>query len=64
MEDALEFAKELIPNDAMKPILGKQYGYYHSALRAILNHIKNNPDDKNKFKYGIDQIDDGCFEIV
>lgn len=55
-----------ITNDPFKPvnrltkenIVGRQYGYRSSALRAI-RRVAKNPN-----RYGVNQIDEGCYEIV
>jgi hypothetical protein len=56
-----EYAK----SDAEKSLKGRQYGYRSSAERAINNQV-------NKYgalfvegqRYAINQLDDGCFEII
>lgn len=48
-----------------KTIVGKQYGYRSSAIRAITRfitrHFSNLPSGTI---FWVNQIDDGCFEIV
>jgi len=45
-------------------IIGKQYGYRSSALRAIRRwRIRYFAVMTNKFQYIVNRIDEGCYEI-
>ena len=56
-----EYAK----SDAEKSLHGKQYGHYSSASRAIKNQVKKYGQSfVDKQRYGINQLDADCFEII
>lgn len=60
-KDRNEYAK----SDAEKSLKGRQYGYRSSAKRAIKNQKKKYGTlFVEKQRYGINQLDDGCFEII
>lgn len=48
-----------------KTIVGKQYGYRSSALRAIRNYqIRFFPILRRGVKFLVNKIDEGCYEII
>jgi hypothetical protein len=47
-----------------KTIIGKQYGYRSSANRAIRKfQVKHFATIPKGFKFWVNQVDDGCYEI-
>jgi len=45
-------------------IIGKQYGHYSSAMRAIRNFKKQNANIiPNGFEFWANRLDEGCYEI-
>ena len=47
-----------------KTIIGRQYGYRSSALRAIHNFkIRHFTTIPKGFQFWVNQIDEGCYEV-
>lgn len=45
-------------------VIGRQYGYRRSALRAIKKfQVKHFPTIPTGYQFWVNQIDDGCHEI-
>jgi hypothetical protein len=61
---SIDFEDILPPMKPFKKILGRQYGYRSSALRAILNfRVRYFVSIPKGYQLWVNKIDNGCYEI-